>query len=162
MKLFQVFEAVSLTLFHKLENHSTKPLHALWIFCQALEATLTMPFQSPLKKFLNASDLCQRKTNAAPIATIAAITKPTGPRKLIIAVTAVPIHPPILLKIFRPPTATLASVEVSDMKYNAELAALEPLAIPNKAVPTLVALCKPPKTLLVVLTALFKPQDIRR
>ncbi|WP_217994140.1 hypothetical protein, partial [Bacillus thuringiensis] len=65
--------------------------------------------------------------------------------------------PPILLKIFRPPTATLASVEVSDMKYKAELAALEPLAIPNKAVPTLVALCIPPKTFLVVLTAILSP-----
>ena len=35
------------------------------------------------------------------------------------------IQPPIFVKIFKPPKAILASVDVSDMKYNAELAALE-------------------------------------
>ena len=43
------------------------------------------------------------------------------------------------------------------MNVKAELAAVEPLAIPNKAVPTFVALCIPPKTFLVVLTALLRP-----
>ena len=116
-----------------------------------------MPSHKPIKKFLKPSLLFQRTTNAAPIATIAAITKPTGPRKPTIAVTAGPIHPPILLKIFRPPTATLASVDVSDMKYKAELATLEPLAMPNKAFPTFPALTIPPKTYLVALTAPLSP-----
>ena len=82
-----------------------------------------MPFHRPIKKFLKPSHLFHKITKATPIATTAAITKPTGPRKATIAETAEPIQPPTLLKMFSPISAPLASFELPDMKVNAELAA---------------------------------------
>ena len=76
-----------------------------------------------MKKFLKPSHLFHRTTNTATTAKTAAITKPTGPRKAVIAETAEPIHPPTLLKIFNPIIAPLASFELPDKNVNAELAA---------------------------------------